>query len=172
MTYYDLFQLQREIDEEKIDYIKECVNTGFIPRDYPDWLHDGIDSSIGIDSYPLSINLSLPDALLINQFSQYLQTLRINTHTEETSKQLRRVNFKDWISFGVLAYIDLTMWAKENNTTIIHRILAEAILINQAGGEEVIRKTIKPIVDWLFNPELHAILLAQSNLKNQACKSA
>ncbi len=171
MTYYELFQLQCDLDEEKLDYILKCAKTQILQRDYPDWLHNGIDSSIGIDNYPLSINLSLPDSLLVKQFKQHLDTLRTNTHTEETSKQFKKANLQDWVRFGALPYIDLITWAKENKVVITHRILAEAILTDQVGGEEVIRKTVKPMVNWLFNYELHSILLAQANLKNKADKS-
>jgi Family of unknown function (DUF6387) len=44
-----------------------------------------------------------------------------------------------------LPYADLLIWAKENKVKIPNRVFADAIFPQGEGGEEVVRKTTRPL---------------------------
>ncbi len=170
MTINELFLLRHQIDYKKRTYMQDHWNKienvdPDISFKIPAWADDPVVEDREIDRHPLCINLTLPDSILIEQFKKYLLILRDKTGTEDWLKPIKRHDFKDWVYFGVLQYIDLTIWAKENNYQISNRIMADAIFAEGEGGEDIVRKSVKPLAEWLLSSDSHSILATEAAIK-------
>lgn len=104
----------------------------------------------------LCVNPDLPDHLLVKQFQQMLQSIRNpNNDIFRPVRDHNRPAFSSWIAFGVLPYLDLQLWARENKVKIPNRVMADAIFPAGEGGEEVVRKTTeKMAIDLLSDGHL------------------
>ncbi len=95
-------------------------------------------------SYDLAvIDLSLPDKVLEQQFSDYLRTKRKRCAKFSGPIASKLPEFDKWIEFSILPYIDLQIWARENNFHIPDRVMADAIFSDGTKGEETVRKTTR-----------------------------
>jgi hypothetical protein len=100
----------------------------------------------------LWIDLSYPDNVLIENFEHMLKMRRSKLDsTINNTSFYNKTDFDNWYRFGVLPYIDLIMWARDENVKIPYRVLADAIFPSGERGEETIRKTTKPLVESLLN---------------------
>jgi hypothetical protein len=81
------------------------------------------------------VDLRLPESLLVEQFK-----LAVKRH-REIIKKTPRPAFGNWIKSGVLPYLDLKIWEREEGISIPNRVMADAIYPNGEGGEEDVRKT-------------------------------
>lgn len=100
----------------------------------------------------LNIDLSLPDKLLIDQFSVLLKELRMARPCPKIN------NFNAWVRSAVLPYLDLEIWAKETGVLITNKLMADAIFPNGEGGEEDVRKTTKKYAkELLSDKKLHLL---------------
>ncbi len=119
------------------------------------------------------VNLDLPDSILMENFKQYLVTLREKTRTYcSVKKPYRRRAFDDWRRFGVLPFLDLRIWKREADVTIPNRVIADAIFPPGEGGEETVRKTTAPLVEKLLR-SLHLLQAqaAQEILEREAARN-
>lgn len=96
-------------------------------------------------SVPIMVDLKLPDTLLLSAFKQWLTNIREERQTTTTMNRYRKPDFDSWIKFSILPWLDLTIWQKEVSVTIPNRVMADAIFTLGEGGEEVVRKTTKPL---------------------------
>jgi hypothetical protein len=111
----------------------------------------------------LTVNLALPDKILIEHFEKFLKECRAKNKSILHKPKRRRESFyKDWIAFGVLPFIDLQIWAKEEGLTIPKRVIADAIFSAGDGGEEVVRKTTEPLASKLLGRRNLDILEAKA----------
>lgn len=102
---------------------------------------------------PVMVDLSLPDAILVKAFKQWLKNARKETSTGKNSKRYRKPDFESWIRLGILPWLDLNIWEVEANVTIPNRVMANAIYLPGTGGEETVRKTTKPLALNLIKDE-------------------
>lgn len=93
----------------------------------------------------VEINLMLPDKILEQQFSEYLKVARHDRIYSRTPFSYKRPEYSKWIEYSVLPFIDLNLWALENNIKIPNRVMADAIFRDYEKGEEVVRKTTSKI---------------------------
>jgi Family of unknown function (DUF6387) len=145
-----------------LDYMGRPYNSR-----YKAWLSEPLQSYQSAQ-YPknhslMSVNLSLPDSLLIEQFEDSLATLRRMSAIDSPTR-LVRPDFGSWIKHGVLPYLDLSLWAFKMNVTISHRVMADAIFSAGFGSEEMVRKTTSIIADSMTSTSHRDFL----NLKGQA----
>lgn len=97
-----------------------------------------------------TIDLDLPDSILINQFRQVLESIRDPDGKYcIPKKSYPRPNFANWTTFAVLPYMDLKIWATLENVSIPNRVIADAIFKAGEGGEEVVRKTTEKLAQEL-----------------------
>lgn len=94
---------------------------------------------------PVVVNLSMPDAMLIEQFRDWLDEIRKTMSSQAGKRRYQRPDFESWIRFGVLPFLDLTIWAKENGLSIPNRVMADAIFEPWMGDSEAVRKTAAPL---------------------------
>lgn len=105
------------------------------------------------------VNHNFCDEYLIERFKRCLANTR-RKRQSIYSKPYRKSDFQNWVKLGVLPYIDLFVWSREEKRHITHRVLANALYPYGDKGEETIRKTTIPLVDAIVSPysmmQLHA----------------
>ena len=70
----------------------------------------------------VEVNLNIPDAILVEHFKDYLKRARRETQDPLLASKFRTPDFYKLQEYGVLAYIDLQLWAYENNISIPNRV--------------------------------------------------
>ncbi|MCL5272696.1 MAG: DUF6387 family protein [Gammaproteobacteria bacterium] len=147
----------RCIDKNKLKFALDWFHSKDnkpLDSELPKWMNEPlwktrVDISNGLVD-TLSIFLALPDELLLANFKQYLAHARKRGLTP-LLKPFTNNDFKNWAELQILAYIDLSLWAKLNNVSIPCRVIADAIFPNGDKGEETVRKTVKPLVKNLLH---------------------
>lgn len=103
---------------------------------------------LGRATYLLTVDLTLPDSLLKEQFVKQLVRLRVaNPILPEKAK---RPAYKNWINAGVLPYLDLQLWSAINSYHISNLEFANAILTGTAQGPDTVRITTRGHVRQLL----------------------
>ncbi|PZP53573.1 MAG: hypothetical protein DI586_10865 [Micavibrio aeruginosavorus] len=114
---------------------------------------EGDDQRLDRSSDIVEINLALPDKILIEQFTGYLQRLRKEYPETKPASTFKYPEYKKWIEYSVLPYLDLKYWEMEQNVSIPYRVMADAIFPDGGLGEEMIRKTTKKIANQVMQKE-------------------
>lgn len=109
------------------------------------------------------VDLDYPDAILIERFASWLKEIR-DIKGQQQAKRYHRPNFQRWARYGVLPYLDLTIWAAETGAHIPDRVMAAAVLPRLDFGESNLRKTIIPLAESLMSDltELRALAACES----------
>lgn len=127
-----------------------------------DWIDKPIDNFTNADrTLNLSVNLFVPDKILLKQFKKLLleirhTSLRYGISLEEKS----RIDFDAWLKSGVLPYLDLHIWKKETGTKFPDRVMADAIFPHGEGGEDTVRKTTVKHAQYLMTRKFLEVLTA------------
>jgi hypothetical protein len=153
-----------------------------LPEDYTkhhnnpkqEWLNEPVHRSL--PSYLQSecitkIDLNFPDDVLIEHFKKWLSAIR-SEHPQPKTKYFKQSDFNSWVLYGVLPYLDLKIWEREKNVRIPNRVIADAIYQPGVGGEETVRKTTAPLVEYLLSEEALNQLAGQITLQNPEQKQA
>ncbi len=106
----------------------------------------------------LSVNLHLPDRLLIKEFRSWLATLR--REPQYRAPRRRRLSFKVWVRAGVLPYIDLITWCEQESAHYPDRVLADAVFPSGDGDAENLRKTTTVLAESLLSDQMLQTLAA------------
>ncbi|MCB9976925.1 MAG: hypothetical protein H6858_04920 [Rhodospirillales bacterium] len=91
------------------------------------------------------VDLTVPDKILIQQFTDYLHQVRRRYTDIKPANRYKVPEYKKWVEYGLLPYLDLKLWEIENNFSVPYRVLADAIFPDGNKGEEMIRKTTAKI---------------------------
>jgi len=123
------------------------------PKDAP-WFNEPISYSFtpmyGKALDTINVNLRLPDTFLIESFKEYLAEKRKEVQVY-SKKHLHESDFKNWINYGVLPYLDLIIWGIETETQIPNRVLADVLYPHGEKNEETIRKTTSQLAELLLD---------------------
>lgn len=158
-TVREHYHTENNIEIEKRTYARNffsqvwsegVFDEPYVPLKYPckDWIDEPIDGITNTINYTInvSVDLGLPDKVLIEQFKQMLESRRKPLLKVGISIENKlRPDFEGWAKFGVLPYLDLNTWAELEGLTIPNRVMADAIFPVGEGGEEVVRKTTEKI---------------------------
>jgi len=177
-TVRNLYLTENNIEEDKRThargFFEQIFSNDFLDFEKPlamkykckDWIDEPVDGIVNNINFDLNVtvNMLLPDKVLIEQFKQLLrqnrdQLTRVGCVIENTEKP----NFSAWCEHGVLPYLDLQIWQRETELKIPNRVMADAIFPPGEGGEEKIRKTTK---------ELAANLMTRKHLETLAALAA
>lgn len=106
--------------------------------------------------HPIMVDLRATDSVLIEAFAIWLKENRSKRAASSASKR-ERPAYKDWARYGLLPYLDLSIWAKETGTQIPHHVMAEAVGYRKGGDS--FRKTVpKLAADLMYSlAELDAL---------------
>jgi hypothetical protein len=118
-----------------------------------------------LQSTLLTIDMRLPDSLLLKQFSACLDALRSGFGVPPP-KRLNRTQFSHWIRQGILPYLDLKLWSCLEEAEISNRVIADSIF-RSPGSEENVRKTTAPLAKQLTSTSSPLFL----QLKAQAAQA-
>jgi hypothetical protein len=160
-TVRNLYTAENAIEPEKREYARAFFASHFdsdwtkpLTHKHVDWIDEPINAISISDSFKViaSVNMLLPDNVLIEQFKNMLQEQRDATKATGLSIQnYRKPDFTNWINFGLLPYLDLQIWEREENVSIPNRVMADAIFLPGEGGEEVVRKTTEKLAKELLS---------------------
>lgn len=149
---YDWFGKQKfeEIPKSEHEWARSFLDIpifdAFLKQDNQDDVHLKRSHDI------VQIDLSVPDKILIEQFADYLSKIRENTDITPANPY-KAPEYKKWIEYGLLPYLDLKLWEIENKVSVPYRVLADAIFPDGNMGEEMIRKTTKKIADQVMSKD-------------------
>lgn len=117
---------------------------------------------------PLTIRIDalVSKKVMLKQLEEVLEPFYKLLAAEDVSIPKRRKgDLYDWFRFGVLPFIDLTIWARENRVVIPYRVMADAIFPPGEGGEETIRKTTRNLFKEVLTPSFLQTLSAEAALE-------
>ncbi|MDO9366113.1 MAG: DUF6387 family protein [Methylotenera sp.] len=158
-TVREHYLAEGNIEDEKRTYARnffaqifsgDLFKEPYVPLKYTckDWIDEPIDfikSNQSLD-INLTVDISLPDSVLIEQFKLFLREMRSPLKQAGISIDNKlRPDFDGWAKFGVLPYLDLSLWAEVEGLKIPNRVMADAIFPRGEGGEEVVRKTTQKL---------------------------
>ncbi len=120
----------------------------------------------------LRININATDEQLISDFKGFLDEVRkivlLPKRTTARGKTFGRKNFtsadfRKWSSLQILAYLDLTAWARFTNKQLTHHMLGEVLFPNEYDVDltERVTKTVKPLAEFLTSRSGIEALAAQ-----------
>lgn len=99
----------------------------------------------------VEIDLTIPDNILIEQFTSYLNHIRKKNPENAAIPTRKMPEFRKWADYGLLPYLDLKLWEKEQEIVLPNRVIADAIFDDGEKGEEVVRKTTKRIAQQVMD---------------------
>jgi len=172
----NLYTTEGRIEKDKRDHARELFNDNN-PYSYKgtNWIDEPVDGIADSGDFEVNIrvNMMLPDNLLVEHFKILLNELRGGSHPGVLLlKNTRQPNFDNWISCGVLPYMDLQIWQKEIGVKIPNRVMADAIFPVGEGGEEVVRKTTAKLADELLTTKYQHTLASLVALEIAERKTA
>lgn len=156
ITQYQLDQHELEIDQHKpedSELIKLLANRWNLitTPSHVVTPHELIDMPIGPireAGEPLLVDLRATDSVLITAFSRWLKSERAKQPASFSSKR-ELPAYNDWAGFGLLPYLDLTLWERETGNQITHHVMAQAI--GYFRGGDSFRKTVPGLAAKLMH---------------------
>ena len=182
LTVREYFQKQMNFDDEKGDYAAkffkqfklDWLSKRRLKYKCMDWIDQPVDAitSSHIPNLTLSVNLNLPDKLLFEQFEALIKNIRSNLKRDDIQlENNQKFEAKNLIKFAVLPYLDLKINSLLDDVNITNRVMADAIFPQGEGGEEVVRKTTKPLAESVlgkgFLEKLEAIAAHEKAERNK-----
>jgi hypothetical protein len=96
----------------------------------------------------ITVDMNFPDTIIEATFTKWLETERAKSRT--TATKYRKPTHDRWTRYGVLPYLDLTIWAQETGASIPDRVMTAAITSLTDIGDDRLRKTVAPLADSLM----------------------
>lgn len=110
------------------------------------WSPVGPITTLFQSGYPIMVDLRATDSVLTAAFSEWLKDCRAKQPSNASKRE--RPAYKDWARYGLLPYLDLTIWAKESGHLISHHLMAEAVGYRKGGDS--FRKTVPKLASALM----------------------
>ncbi|QLF92293.1 hypothetical protein HW090_03380 [Pseudomonas sp. ABC1] len=111
----------------------------------------------GHSSIPvLKVDLCATDSVLIASFERWLKEERARRPSHACKRE--KPSYRDWKRYGLLPYMDLLTWSKENDYQVPHHIMAQAVGYKKGGDS--FRKTVPKLASDLIKSlsELEALV--------------
>lgn len=101
----------------------------------------------------LDVDLAVSDKILLSSFKKWLANQRATSGYELSKRTYTKSILRRWATNQVLAYIDLSYWAKIQRVEIPHWLMGEALFSKYQGDKiDRVRKTTKKIADEILHP--------------------
>ncbi|SFH74646.1 hypothetical protein SAMN05216206_0104 [Pseudomonas guineae] len=117
-------------------------------------VREGLAASVGLmkarmsPGFPLMVDLRATDSVLITAFSRWLKNERAKQPASTSSKR-ELPAYNDWAGFGLLPYLDLTLWEGETGNKLTLNIMAQAV--GYFRGGDSFRKTVPSLAAKLMH---------------------
>ncbi|WP_312477626.1 DUF6387 family protein [Stutzerimonas nitrititolerans] len=85
---------------------------------------------LGGNATPLIIDTRATNSVIIEAFKRWLIGYRKKTAIDKAKRN--KPDYKRWAEYGILPYLDLQIWALENQIEIIDEVMAEAVTPNRS----------------------------------------
>lgn len=95
----------------------------------------------------VKVSLDLPDAVLVESFKAWLTETRRAAGAARS--KYHRPAYGRWVSYGLLPYLDLMIWAQDADIHIPDRVMSAAVS-RYDKGESSFRKTVVPLAAELM----------------------
>jgi hypothetical protein len=107
-----------------------------------------VDLGEGIEG--VAVNLYASNEQLVEDFKQWLREAR-DTRQPGLSKRFTTEDFSKWHRLRILAYLDLTFWAKVDGSKLTNQTLGIALFPNEYTVDlaDRIRRTVRPCAEQL-----------------------
>ncbi|EKN6273813.1 hypothetical protein DVP66_10070 [Yersinia enterocolitica] len=141
------------IDNEEFNEILESgdENHGLIMARMTDSI-----SMITNEGLLLTVDLTIPDELLVDDFKKLLPIWRKEIGIESVNVPFNNswdVIRRKIVDYNIIPYIDLMAWSIDSRCTISQGVLAVSLFPSGEKDAFAIAQTIKPFVDKLMNEE-------------------
>lgn len=140
---------------------------GFLSRDVCASLSHPIDDLADPD-FPRShativVSLDAPEAIILAEFESWLRAERARLDLSEVKNRFKKEHYARWVSLRVLPYIDLRLHAAIEGPPLPYHVIASAIFPERVEIDivEAVRKTTKPLADYLMRDDVINALEAQ-----------
>lgn len=138
----NIYNTESRITEQKQTYARKIFHQkNSHTLNMESWIDDPVDNATeGLDGWEINlrVNTLLPDEILLEQFKKLMRDFR---DSSVLSGRSPKYLYNNWISAGLLPFLDLQIWQKEMGVKIVKRVIADAIFKPGEGGEEIVRKT-------------------------------
>jgi Family of unknown function (DUF6387) len=91
------------------------------------------------------IDVRVDDLTLIDAFKSWLRETRSTTKTPKVKSRFQKHGPAEWIDYGLLPFLDISIWECETRLKVPRRVIADAIYPQGTGGEERVRTTTVPL---------------------------
>lgn len=152
--------LDQPIDTMRREELKSFSSSKEDPR--PDTIMASLGASISDDILHVEVDLSAPDQIIVKDFRAWLKTAR-RTYSIESKNSFTESMRQDWSGYGVLPYLDLSLWARANNLPLTDAVMGNALFPDSdvVSNVERVRKVVRPKAKWLMNPSVLQAIEAQ-----------
>ncbi|MGT2471540.1 DUF6387 family protein [Paraburkholderia terrae] len=98
------------------------------------------------------VDLSGPEEKLVDDFREWLKEVRKARGCVDLGKRFTQADFDDWHRYKILAYIDLTTWARHQEFSITHQLMGVLLFPEEysIALAERVRKTVAPLAQTLL----------------------
>ncbi len=113
-------------------------------------------------SSTVMVNLDASDDQIINDFRKWLADKREKQESRPPKKMITSEQTAKWRTYEILAYLDLTLWARANNKKITNELMGSTLFPNiDVNKAERIRKVVEPMALELMRPSFFFALISQ-----------
>lgn len=95
------------------------------------------------------IDLSATDSVLREAFNHFLKKARVVERQQGKTPKRERLPYESWAYWGLLPYLDLTIWESVTGNQITKTLMAEAVFSGEGANEQHIYRRLKPLADRL-----------------------
>lgn len=106
-----------------------------------------------VSTVAVEVDIRHSDDFLIDAFKSWLMNIREQEATIDARKKFGQQETRRWMKYGVLPFLDLSLWAKETENSIPYRVMADAILEHCEMDAETVRKTVAPLAWSLISED-------------------
>ena len=108
------------------------------------------------------IDLAAPNELILNDMKRWLGAARKRYGLPE-AKIFSAVEQRKWKSLQILAYLDLSIWAKVESLLIPYAVMGNALFPDQRDIDIVdrVRRVVRPKAEMLMNFDTMEIMQRQ-----------
>jgi len=109
------------------------------------------------------IDLHATEEKILGEFRQWLRNIRHEKGIQAPSRRIGDSDVSDWLSYGLLPYLDLTNWAEANDKVITQQVIGVALFPDEyeVNLAERIRKVVAPMARAVANESFTDAFRAQ-----------
>ena len=131
--------------------------------DQPLWSAYLASGLTGEDEYFVRVGLHGSDEKIIDDFAAWLAEMRRKLAMELPKQRVQDTDLANWAKYQLLAYLDLTFWAKVNNCQITNQVLGIVLFPTdyEVALSGRVRKVVMPLARYVCREAFTDMLRSQ-----------